>query len=285
MNVQADTEGATPAPDAEDQVIDQETPTEGGETPPEAAETEPEQLVVSIGDDPPPSDEDTNSAPEWVRELRKENREKAKRIRELEEAAAKRETQSQATDDKKPTLADCEYDEEAFEQKLTEWTAKNAAKKEAQAKEEAAQRAAQEQYAAKYRGYEEGKAKLQVSDFEEAEDVVKTTLNVTQQGIIVHAADNPTLVAYALGKNPAKAKELAAISDPILFAKALVKLEAQVKTTTRKPAPPAETSVRGSSPASLGADAELGRLEAEADRTGDRSKVVAYHRQQKQKAA
>lgn len=283
MTQQADTDGATPAPDAEDQHIDpvpQENPP--GETP-EDPPAEPEQLVVSIGDDPPPSDgEEGSDAPQWVRDLRKENREKAKRIRELEEAAAQRTTP--VADDKKPTLADCEYDEDEFERKLTEWTAKNAAKKEAEAKAAAQHQAAQEQYQAKVRSYEEAKSKMQVKDFDDAEDAIKTALNVTQQGLIVHTADNSALVAYALGKNPAKLKELAAITDPMLFVKALTKLEAQVKTTTRKPAPPAETSPRGNSPAALGGDAELSRLEAEAERTGDRSKIVAYHRQKRQAA-
>ena len=41
------------------------------------------EVIVSIGEDAPPPDEQAH-APGWVKELRKANREKEKRIRELE---------------------------------------------------------------------------------------------------------------------------------------------------------------------------------------------------------
>ena len=42
-----------------------------------------DEVVVSIGEEAPPAEEEVR-APEWVRELRKTNREKERRIRELE---------------------------------------------------------------------------------------------------------------------------------------------------------------------------------------------------------
>jgi len=49
----------------------------------EQHEEESDEVVVSIGEEAPPAEEEQR-APEWVRELRKANREKERRIRELE---------------------------------------------------------------------------------------------------------------------------------------------------------------------------------------------------------
>ncbi|MEG8984239.1 hypothetical protein VCS94_19465, partial [Acinetobacter baumannii] len=72
-------------------------------------------------------------------------------------------------------------------------------------------------------------------DFDEAEEFARDVLNQTQQGILIHAAEKPELLIYHLGKNPQKAKELAALTDPIQFAFAAAKIDAQIKVTTRKP--------------------------------------------------
>ena len=97
---------------------------------------------------------------------------------------------------------------------------------------------------------------------------------------MVQGAKNPALVVYALGKNPAKAKELASISDPVKFAFAVANLEAQLKVTPRKPKPEPERVLSGSSRAISGTvDSQLERLREEAARTGDMSKVMAYKRQ------
>ena len=87
---------------------------------------------------------------------------------------------------------------------------------------------------------------------------------------------------YALGKNPKKAKELAAIADPVKFAFAVAKLEAQLKVTNRKPSPPPpERVISGTGRVSGAVDSTLERLREEAARTGDMSKVVAYRRQKR----
>ena len=124
----------------------------------------------------------------------------------------------------------------------------------------------------------------EVDDFDGAEHVVQSTLSQLQQNMIVHAVDKPELVIYALGSNPAKAKELAAIKDPVRFAVAIGKLETQLKVQPRKQPPAPERHVRGTAGGAT-IDNTLERLEAEADRTGDRSKVIAYKREQRAKAA
>ena len=101
---------------------------------------------------------------------------------------------------------------------------------------------------------------------------------------MVQGAKNPALVVYAIGKNPAKAKELAAITDPVKFAFAVANLEAQLKVTPRKSKPEPERVPGGASrPLSGTVDSHLERLYDEARRTGDYTKVTDYKRKIAQK--
>jgi hypothetical protein len=246
-----------------------------------AAEADPDEVVVTIGDEPITSeDEEVARAPEWVRELRKSKREADKEVRELREKlrSLSRPQQAEALG-AKPTLEGCDYDADKFEAELTAWHNRRLAAEAKAAERQRAEQAAQVQWQATLDAYGKAKAELKVSDYEDAEALAMESLNQTQQGVILHGAKNPALIVYALGRNPKKAKELASISDPVKFAFAVADLQAQLKVQPRKAAPPPEERVRGSAPVSLSSDANLARLEAEADRTGDRSKVIAYRRQ------
>ena len=104
--------------DEETSITDQDGDADDGED----TEGDDDEVVVSIGEEAPPPEE-TTRAPEWVRELRKADREKARRIKELEaklNAAAATETKPVALG-KKPTLEDCDYDSEEYENKLAGW--------------------------------------------------------------------------------------------------------------------------------------------------------------------
>lgn len=261
-------------------------PVAEGETPPaEEAETE---IVVSIGnEEPPPEPEQTQQAPEWVKELRKQNREYQKRIRQLERntqaaPAAQGETIT-AAPPKKPTLADVDYDTGAYEAKLDQWYGAKAEYDRQAAERQRAEQSVKGAWEAKISGYNTAKAELKARDFEDAEAVIADTLSVTQQGIILDGAEKPALLIYALGKNPKKAAELAAITNPVAFAAAIGRLEASLKVTSRKPSAAPETLVSGNAPKSGAIDNTLDRLRADADRTGDYSKVMAYKRQAKRK--
>jgi len=241
-------------------------------------------VVVSIGEEAPPAEDEHANAPEWVRELRKANREDKRRIRELEEKlnAANRTETKPVQLGKKPTLEEHDYDAEKFEAALENWYQQKRVVDEQNAKAEADAKAAQDAWQAKLNSYSEAKTKLKVKDFEDAEDVAKELLSVTQQGIILQGAENPALVIYALGKNPAKVKELAAINDPVKYAFAVAKLETQLKVTQRK-APPPERTVSGTGRVAGTVDSTLERLREEAAKTGDFTKVVQYRNQQKRK--
>jgi hypothetical protein len=80
-----------------------------------------DDVVVSIGEESPPQEEEVR-APAWVRELRKSNREKERKIRELEAQINTAATENKPVAlGKKPSLEDCDYDSEEYENKLSAW--------------------------------------------------------------------------------------------------------------------------------------------------------------------
>ena len=261
-----------------------ETEAEASEQPEQAqAENEAQaddEVIVTIGEESPPQEEE-KPAPEWVRELRKQHRELQKRNRELE-AKLNQESAPKANDPgKKPTLEDFDYDAEKFEASLAQWFERKRQADEQAAKVQADIEKQQQEWQAKLEGYGKAKAELKVRDYDDAEGIVQESFNTTQQGVILQGADNPALLVYALGKNPKKAKELASISDPVKFAFAVAKLETQLKVTNRKAAPPPEKTVQGTGRVSGSVDSTLDRLRAEAEKSGDYSKVMAYKRQKR----
>lgn len=250
---------------------------------PPAETTEPvvegeDEVIVTIGEEAPPP-EDEHRAPEWVRELRRKHRET---VKELESTKKRLETLTAepkpAELAKKPTLEDYDYDADRFETALAGWFEAKRKLDEEAAKAKAAEEAQAADWQAKLDSYGKAKDELKFRDFEEAEAEAMEAFNVTQQGIIVHGSDNPALVVYALGKNPEQRKKLMTISDPVKFAFAVAKLEAQLKVTNRKAAPPPEKVVTGTARVAGAIDSTLERLRAEAEKTGDYTKVMQYKR-------
>ena len=269
-------------PETESSQIEVETEAEGqapdAEATPEASAED--ELIVTIGEEAPPQEEE-KPAPEWVRELRKSHRELQKRNRELEAKLTQDQAPKAPEIGKKPTLEDFDYDAEKFENSLAQWFERKRQADEQAAKVQADIEKQQQEWQAKLQGYGKAKAELKVKDYDDAEGIVQESFNTTQQGVILQGADNPALLVYALGKNPKKAKELASISDPVKFAFAIAKLETQLKVTNRKAASPPEKTVHGTGRVSGTVDSTLDRLRAEAEKTGNYSKVMAYKRQKR----
>lgn len=241
---------------------------------------EEEEVIVQLGDEEPEQQEE--AAPEWVKELRRANREKDKRIRELEALAQPDKPKLGP----KPTLEECDYDSAAFEQKLEQWYEEKRAADAAEAEQRTAQEQAEKAWQDKLTRFEEGKNKLGVRDYEDAEATVADMFDKPFPGInapdvrinlIKQGSDDPATLIYALGRNPKKAAELAAINDPVEFAFALGKMSAAMKVT-RKAATAPEKKIAGTS-GSASSDATLEKLREEAAKTGDFSKVVQYKRQ------
>ncbi len=86
-----------------------------------AVAEEDDEVVVTIGEDSPPQEEE-QKAPEWVRELRKSNRELQKENKALK---AKQETPTENKPvelGKKPTLEELDYDSVAYDRELSAWS-------------------------------------------------------------------------------------------------------------------------------------------------------------------
>ena len=266
----------------EDAAIDE---VDEGEPETEEAESEePDEIVVSIdGEEPPPQEE--QAAPEWVRELRREHRELKKRNRELESRVNQStETNPVVSLGPKPNLEALDYDTEKYEQSLADWYERKRLVDDQQGQARRAEEEQQQAWNAKLEGYVEAKTKLKVRDYDDAEEVAQQMFNVVQQGVVIQGAENPALVIYALGKNPKKAKELAAIDDPVRFAFAVAKLENKLKVGNRKAATQPERTVSATARSSGSVDSTLERLREEASKTGNMDKVMAYKRAQKQAA-
>lgn len=240
-----------------------------------------EEVVVSIGEEAPPPEEHT-PAPEWVKELRKTNRELQRQNRELQGKlqAAPPETKPVVIGNK-PKLEDHDYDADKYEEALTSWFERKRQADDVNAKQEAEVMNQQKEWRAKLDGYGKAKAELRVKDFEDAEEVAQQVFSITQQGVLLQGADNPALVVYALGKNPAKAKELAEIKDPVKFAFAVAKLEKDLKVTNRRQAPAPERIVTGTGRSAGAVDSTLERLREDAARTGNMTKVIQYKAQKR----
>lgn len=258
---------------------------EEGEAEAEADDADEDEGFVAVtigGEAPPPEDEETERAPEWVRDLRKQYREEKRRNKELQEQLAKTTGAARVAElGEKPTLEKADYDTERYEKELAAWYERKRKHDEVEAAQRAEADAAERDWKQKLEGYQSAKATLKVRDYDEAEDVVQDAFTVTQQGMILQGAENPALLVYALGKNPKRAKELASIKDPVKFAFAVARLETQLKVTKRKASSKPDPKITGTGRVSGAVDSTLERLRADAERTGDYSKVFQYKKQKR----
>ena len=265
----------------EDSEVEVEEETEVSEIVDNEEPEDTEEVVVSIGEEAPPPEEHT-PAPEWVKELRKTNRELQRQNRELQGRLQAAPTEIKpVVIGTKPKLEDHDYDADKYEEALTSWFERKRQAEEVNAKQEAEVMNQQKAWQAKLDGYGKAKAELRVKDYEDAEAVAQEVFSITQQGVLLQGADNPALVVYALGKNPAKARELAEIKDPVKFAFAVAKLEKDLKVTNRRQAPAPERIVTGTGRSSGAVDSTLERLREDAARTGNMTKVIAYKAQKR----
>lgn len=205
-----------------------------------------------------------------IRDLRKRLREV-----ERENAQHRKAKEPQIVDPgPKPTLADSNYDEEAFEARLTEWH-EAGAKAAQQAKEaEERQQAVAREWEERAETYKSAKATIPGIDA--AEETVKSVLSDAQFALLMKRKpeDAPKLIK-ALANAPGKLEELSKL-DLAETALMIGELKGKLQMTTRKPSP--DTPLRGNAGFSGGTDKQLARLEKEAERTGDRTALIRYRR-------
>lgn len=223
------------------------------------------------GDAPSPESESS-----VIRELRERNRELVARNRELE--GGRKPEQIEVGE--KPTLESCEYDEERFETELDDWKARKAkAERIEQEREEEREKQAKVWQQAEA-DYAADKASLGIPNFEDAEAEVASILPESTRALLLKSGKGAALVA-ALHASPKTLEELSKL-DPVDAAMMIGELRSKVQMKKRA-RPNVDRPVRGNA-ASTSADKELERLEKEAARTGDRTKVVQYKRRLRKQA-
>jgi hypothetical protein len=257
----------------EEQQIDDETLEETSEAP--EAEAQDEFAIELEGEEP------VEETP-LIRQLRAEVRDAKRELAERRKADA-----PQVVVGERPTLEACDYDEDKFATKLEQWHERKAQAAENERKAEQAAQVRNQEFERAVSTYRSKAAALPVKDFQQAEEAVRGALPELLQSAIIQYADDPAKVVYALYKHPQKIAQLADEPDPIKAIKAVWNMERNIKVATRKPPPPpmAANIQRGSAPvAANDYDKQLEALEKKAERTGNRTEVIAFKRAHREKA-
>jgi ABC-type Na+ efflux pump permease subunit len=264
-----------------DETQDEVEEVENGQETGEIQEGERETLTISIDGEEP---EERQEAPDWVKQLRKDRQEDKKLLQEREREIAELRAKLAPKVVKKPSLAEFDYDAEKFERAYENWQQAQLAEKNKAAAVENAQKQQQEAYQAKLSAHQERAAKLPVDDYSEAEATVLGSLSPEQQGMLISAAKKSEILVYGLFQHPQKLAYLASLNDPLDFVAETARMEMSMKPTQSKPAPEPRVAGSTASITNIG-DKRLQELEEEAARTGDRTKVQRYKREQKRKAS
>lgn len=175
----------------------------------------------------PSSDEDKD--PALVKTLRNVIKEKERELKELRHAATSAPVQIQEMPPK-PTLESSDYDEVAFEQKLTEWHDTKRKIDDAKAKKESSDEAYRQQHNAKVNQYLEDRKAVKFKGFDVAERRVTEEVPISHQNFILDRAKNPTLVVMAIGSNAELRKQLSEATDPAEIGWLIGNIEAKAKT-------------------------------------------------------
>lgn len=173
-----------------------------------------------------------------------------------------------------PDIEDFEFDSERFRAAHREWMQRGKDKDAQDQRAEQGQRQQNEAWQQVQTNYANKRAALKFADKDQVESAAFEALSPTQQAVIAKVASDPALLIYAVGKNPAKLEQLAAIDDPLVLAATIGRMGATLQMKKRTQAPEPEQIVRGGTVKS--GDKARDKLEAEASRTGDYSKLVGY---------
>lgn len=245
-----------------------ENETEAGELAEEGEDGE-ETVVGFEGEEAAPASEGENSV---IREFRKREREKDRRIAELERQVAPKKVEV----GEKPSLESCEYDEERYEANLTAWHQRKADAERLEQEQAEREKTDKEAWDKRILAFETGKSRLNVSDFEDAEAEVQAALPKETLALILRNETISAELVLALSRSPATLATLSKLDLPDA-AMMIGELRSKLKVTKRK-LPDPDRPLRGNA-APVSADKELARLEKEAERTGDRTAVIRYKRQ------
>tara|TARA_R110000824_G_scaffold359628_2_gene547220 strand:+ start:4241 stop:5077 length:837 start_codon:yes stop_codon:yes gene_type:complete len=234
----------------------------------EADDSDSDEVTVTFGDDAPEADA-TEETP-IIRDMRRKLREAEKDRKALQKQLTERDGPAKDDLREKPTQAAHDYDNDAYESDLIAWVSEKQA-------HEAKASAVTQEWDTKVQSYVKAKASLRATDYPEAEAAFMAEIDTNRQGMLLDAVERPELVILALGRNPDKLAEIAAITNPVKYAAALARLETQMKVGTRK-APAPERKVKGSAPGGNASQDKLAAIKDAASKSGDFSAYYAAKR-------
>ena len=237
-----------------------------GEVQPES--TEEVETVITFGDDELPEETNDAPAPDWVRDLRRQNRTQAAEIKALKQEKAKADVPPSQLS-AKPTLEQADYNEARYAQSLEDWYGEKATHEKAEAAKKVTADEASTAWKSRVAEFNEAKADFNQDTIDDAVAVAIEAFSDAQQEVLIEALGKgaaPVLVGLAA--NEGRLKALASIKNPIRFAAEAARLETSMKTSTRRPKTSPEKLVTGSG---IGQSQvkNLEKLKAEAQKSGD----------------
>lgn len=227
------------------------------------------ELAIEVEGDDEPEDE-----PHLAKKLRAEVRERNKRIKELEARLAPKPVEI----GDKPDIWDayCDGDPDKYEAALIEWNDRKRQAEQADRAQSEQQTTQQQAFEKQRVAYRDKARSMGVKDIDGAEQGIIDALGAPYLGAIIQYADDPAKVVAALAAHPRLLAQIADEPDDLRKLKLMFQMESKV-TIKRKgaAAPEAGTILKGTANVS-GGDKALEKLERDAERTGDRSKLIAY---------
>lgn len=242
-----------------------------------------DEFVVSFGDEE--ADPEEND-PEFAKKMRGIAREALGRAKTAEARIAELTKPAPVQLGPKPTLESCEYDDQRFDREYDAWKAAEQQQKDAESQAKQARESDEKRSREIIGRYEERKARLPqavTSRFEGAQDAVIDAIGRERFGYIVAGAEEPEKLVWALAQHPKRLEALAAIDIPAKFAFQAARMEKEMKVGTKKPPAP-EGVERGSGTMSIGTDKVEQRLAEKAAMSGDRSALIKYRAEKKERA-
>jgi hypothetical protein len=265
---------------------------ESEEKPAEEESEEGEELVIEIEGESPTQEDEKEKAetPQWVKDTREKNRELNKKLKQREkELDELREKQNPNAGKlrQKPTLEDHDFDGPAYEADLEKWIGEKSADSDKRKEEANAQKAIDDEVQSRIDLYKDRKASIgkRISDYDEHVAEAEEGLSELQRhSIAYYFKESAAEIMYVIGKQPDQLEKLSKITDPTEMLLAVKDIQSKMKVSARKPKTKPETIVEGQSKTTNGNEAYLERLEKEAAKTGDRTKITAFKREQREKA-
>ena len=231
---------------------------------------------ISFGDDEP----ETDDAPDLPKKLRNEIKERDRQLvvmRQKLEDAQKTSAPAPVEVGPKPRLEEFDYDEDKHGAALDEWSDRKvqaAIQQQTATSDDGLVEEAQADVAK----FQQGIQSLTFADAKAVTESVGEAMPAALQYVVAAVAIDSATFMYALGKHPAKLQELLAIKNPTKQIAAIVRMEASMKVGQSRKAPEPDRASKGNASAAIKPDKELARLEAEADKSGNRNAVLAYKR-------